>query len=224
MADEGGTGRRPEDGFDALIVDFGGVLTTPLQDSFAAFAQYLGIQLQDLVRAILPIYSGSGDDTVERFETGRMDEEEFSRELARRLQETAGRPIDPEGLVEKIFAGARLEPSMLHAVGAVRRAGMKTALLSNSWGMSGYPKDRFDELFDAVVISGEVGLRKPDPAIYQLVLDRLGLPGPRCVFVDDFPGHLETAQAAGMTTVLHVSPEQTLSRLGSLLGVTLAAP
>jgi putative hydrolase of the HAD superfamily len=223
MADEGASGPGREEGFDALIVDFGGVLTTPLQDSFAAFADYLGIELQDLVRAILPIYSGSADATVERFETGRMDEAEFSHELARRLQQTAGRPIDPGGLVEKIFAGARLEPSMLDAVGVVRRAGMKTALLSNSWGMSGYPKDRFDELFDVVVISGEVGLRKPDPAIYQLVLDRLGLPGPRCVFVDDFPGHLEAAQAAGMTTVLHVSPEQTLARLGSLLGVTLPA-
>jgi putative hydrolase of the HAD superfamily len=89
--------------------------------------------------------------------------------------------------------------------------------------MSGYPRDRFGELFDAVIISGEVGLRKPDPAIYELAVEGLRVPPERCVFVDDYPGHLEPAIQAGMTTVLHVSTEQTLSRLSDLLGVSLQA-
>jgi epoxide hydrolase-like predicted phosphatase len=209
--------------YDALIVDFGGVLTTPLQDSFGGFAASLGIELQDLVRVMLPIYTGAGDDTVERFEKGTLDEAEFSRQLARRFESATGRPVESEGLVGRIFEGTRLEPSMVEAVLVARRDGLRTALLSNSWGMTGYPKDRFEELFDVVVISGEVGMRKPDPAIYELVLQRLGVPAARCVFVDDYPGHLDPANSLGLTTVLHLSPEQTLARLSELLGVTFPA-
>jgi epoxide hydrolase-like predicted phosphatase len=213
-------GERP---FDALIVDFGGVLTNPLQEGFEAFAESLGIELQDLVRVMLPIYSGMGDDTVERFEKGQLDEGEFSRQLATRLETATRAPVEPDGLVTRIFSGVHLEPVMLDAVAAARREGLKTALLSNSWGMSGYPRDRFGELFDAVIISGEVGLRKPDPAIYELAVRRLDVPPARCVFVDDYPGHLEPAERAGMTTVLHLSPRQTLTRLTDLLGVGLGA-
>jgi epoxide hydrolase-like predicted phosphatase len=207
--------------FDGLIVDFGGVLTNPLQEGFEAFAESLGIELQDLVRVMLPIYSGMGDDSVERFEKGELDEAEFSRELARRLEAATQGPVDPEGLVARIFAGVHLQPVMFDAVDAVRREGLKTALLSNSWGTSGYPRERFAGLFDAVIISGEVGLRKPDPAIYELAVARLSVPAERCVFVDDYPGHLEAAAQAGMTTVLHISPEQTLARLSELLGIAL---
>jgi putative hydrolase of the HAD superfamily len=209
--------------FDALIVDFGGVLTNPLQEGFEAFAGSLGIELQDLVRVILPIYTGMSDDTVERFEKGELDEAEFSRELARRLETATHGAVDSEGLVARVFAGVHLEPVMLDAVDAVRRAGFKTALLSNSWGTSGYPRERFTELFDAVIISGEVGFRKPDPAIYELAVDRLDVAAERCVFVDDYPGHLEPAAQAGMTTVLHISPQQTLAKLADLLGVALPA-
>lgn len=217
-------GPEPSDrSFGALIIDFGGVLTSPLQEGFQAFAESLGIELQDLVRVMLPIYSGMGDDTVERFEKGELDEAEFSRELARRLETTTRGPVEPDGLVTRIFAGTHLEPVMLEAVAATRRAGLKTALLSNSWGMSGYPRERFGDLFDAVIISGEVGLRKPDPAIYELAVNRLEVPPASCVFVDDYPGHLEPAEQAGMTTVLHVSPAQTLARLTDLLGVDLEA-
>jgi epoxide hydrolase-like predicted phosphatase len=209
--------------FAGLIVDFGGVLTNPLQEGFQVFAESLGIELQDLVRVMLPIYTGMGDDTVERFEKGELDEAEFSRQLAHRLEAATGGRVEAEGLVARVFAGVHLEPVMLDGVALARRAGLKTALLSNSWGMSGYPRNRFGELFDAVIISGEVGLRKPDPAIYELAVEGLGVPPERCVFVDDYPGHLEPAVRAGMTTVLHVSPEQTLNRLSHLLGVSLRA-
>jgi putative hydrolase of the HAD superfamily len=210
--------------FDALIVDFGGVLTNPLQVSLDAFAQSVGIELQDLVRAILPIYSGAGDALVERFETGSLDEAEFSRELALRIEEASGRYVEPEGLVGRIFGRMQLEPQMLEAVAGARRYELKTALLSNSWGRDGYPRERFKDLFDVVLISAEVGLRKPDPRIFGLVVARLGVPGERCVFVDDYPGHLPPAEGAGMTTILHISPEETVRRLTHLLGVPLTTP
>lgn len=210
---------RPE--YEALVVDFGGVLTTPLQDSMVRFSEELGIELQDLIRVALAVYSGGEDDLVVGFETGKVDEDEFCRAFAGRLQEASGKPIPHEGLVTRIFSGLDLEESMFEAVLAARRAGFKTGLLSNSWGLGLYPYERFEETFDAVVISGEVGLRKPDPAIYEMTTDRLGVAAEACVFVDDHPGHLTAAAEVGMTTVLHKTPDETIPELETLLQTPL---
>ncbi|MEA2476466.1 MAG: hypothetical protein QOC87_665 [Actinomycetota bacterium] len=207
--------------FDALIVDFGGVLTTPLQDAFIAFAMSSGIELQDLVRAALKAYAGESDSLVTDLETGRIPENEFGREFARRLSEETGVQIDSEGIVDRLFSGMRLEESMLAALGSVREAGFKTAMLSNSWSLDHYPREVLDPLLDVAIISAEVGMRKPDPEIYALTTSKLGVSPDRCVFVDDHPGHLEAAREAGMTTVLHRSPAQTISELSSLLGIDL---
>ena len=110
---------------------------------------------------------------------------------------------------------------MIAALIKVRAAGLKTAVLSNSWGQTLYPRERLDEICDEVVLSGEVGLRKPDPAIFRLALDRLEVEAPRAVFVDDHPGHLEPAAELGMATVLHVMPARTLADLEALLEVPL---
>lgn len=208
--------------FDALVVDFGGVLTTPLQDAMVRFASEVGIELQDFVRVALSAYSGGEDDLVVAFETGKISEEEFARAFATRLKEETGRDVDPVGLVGRIFSGLRLEEGMVEAVEGARRQGLKTGLLSNSWGTGLYPRARLDPLFDAIVISGEVGLRKPDPAIFELLLQRLGVAAHRCVFVDDHPGHLSAAAEVGMTTVLHRTPALTISELEAMLGFALA--
>ena len=209
--------------FDALIVDFGGVLTSPLQDAMVHFADDLGIELQDLVRVALRAYAGHEDELVHGFETGHISEDEFSRDFAARLGEAVGRPVDPIGLVERIFAGMTPEEDMMQAVLGARRAGYRTALLSNSWGLGLYPRDRFPEMFDVVVISGEVGLRKPDPDIFTLTTEKLGIDAGRCIFVDDHPGHLKAALEAGMTTVLHRAPNETIQELEALLEVPLGA-
>lgn len=209
--------------FDALIVDFGGVLTTPLQDAMVHFADDLGIELQDLVRVALKAYAGHDDDLVHGFETGHISEDDFAREFAARLQEASGKPVEPDGLVTRIFAGMTAEEDMMEAVVRARQAGYRTALLSNSWGLDLYPRDRFPDMFDVVVISGEVGLRKPDPDIFTLTTEKLGLDAQRCVFVDDHPGHLKAAVDAGMTTVLHRTPEETIVELEGLLEIPLGA-
>jgi putative hydrolase of the HAD superfamily len=207
--------------YDALIVDFGGVLTTPLQDGLAGFADALGIELQDLVRVALRAYSGAEDDLVEGFEVGRVEEQEFADAFADRLRDETGVEIEAEGLVDRIFAGLRLEEPMMQAVVLAKRSGLKTALLSNSWGLGLYPRERFPEMFDEVVISGEVGMRKPNPDIYVHTIGELGVAAQKSIFVDDHPGHLKTAQDLGMTTVLHRTPTQTLQELESLLGIPL---
>ncbi len=207
--------------FDALVLDFGGVLTTSLQAAMLAFAEDMGIDFQHLARAALGGYMGSEDALVFDFETGKVSEEDFCREFAARLGEYSGTAVDPDGLVTRLFAGLRLEESMFAAVESARRAGLKTGLLSNSWGTALYPHERLARVFDVAVISGEVGLRKPDPAIFELTTGRLGVAAERCVFVDDHPGHLASAAEAGMTTVLHREPERTIEELESLLGVPL---
>jgi putative hydrolase of the HAD superfamily len=207
--------------FEALVVDFGGVLTTPLQASMVAFAESLGIELQHLARAALGGYMGGEDALVFDFETGKVTEEEFCREFAARLTEYSGTPVEADGLVTRLFSGLGLEESMFAAVASARRAGLKTGLLSNSWGTELYPHDRLAQVFDVSVISGEVGLRKPDPAIFELTVERLGVPAEGCVFVDDHAGHLASAAEAGMTTVLHREPERTIGELEELLGIGL---
>ena len=107
----------------------------------------------------------------------------------------------------------------MELVGAAHDAGYRTALCSNSWGTRLYPRERLDPIFDVIVISGEVGLRKPDPAIFELTVKKLGVDASACVFVDDHPGHLMPAAAMGMTTVLHRTPEGTIREVVSLLGL-----
>lgn len=208
--------------FDALIVDFGGVLTTPLQDAMVRFADEIDVELQHIVRASLGVYTGAHDDLVVGFETGRISDAEFATAFAARLTELAGKRVDPERLVERIFSGLEIEEDMMRAVDVARSAGLKTGLLSNSWGMGLYPMQRIDELFDAVVISGDVGMRKPDAEIFHLTVDKLDVAPARCVFVDDHPGHLKAAMRLGMTTVLHRTPAESIVELERLLDLSLA--
>lgn len=211
-------GDRP---FDALILDFGGVLTTPLQDAMESFATSIGVELSDVVRIMLRAYAGEEDNLVTDFETGVLAEEDFSEEFANRLTEAAGRRIEPEGIVNRLFHDMHLEEDMFEVVQKVKGAGYKTGLLSNSWGTSSYPRDRLDEVFDVVVISGEIGMRKPDPEIFRLTAKKLDVDAQRCVFVDDHPGHLKAAQEEGMKTILHRSPDQTIAELEEMVGLGL---
>ena len=204
--------------FDALVVDFGGVLTTSLQDAMVAFAQSMGIDFQDLVRAALGAYTGGEDSLVTDFETGKIAEEEFSREFARRLEELSGVRVDPENLIARLF-NVRLEEDMFAIVARAREHGYKTALLSNSWGSDLYPRGRIDDVCEVVVISGEVGMRKPQPEIFRHTAAQLGVTPERCVFVDDHPGHLQAAEELGMTTVLHRDPARTIAEVEALLDI-----
>jgi putative hydrolase of the HAD superfamily len=107
------------------------------------------------------------------------------------------------------------------AVVMAKRQGIRTGLISNSWGATNYELDRFPEMFDGWVISGDEGMRKPDPKIYELGAERIGLTPEDCVFVDDLKGNLKPARAMGMATVHHTSAEETIPQLEDLLGVKL---
>jgi putative hydrolase of the HAD superfamily/hydrolase len=119
-----------------------------------------------------------------------------------------------------MFAGFAHAPDMHDVVRRARSCGLKTGLLSNSWG-NDYPRHEWDVLFDDVVISGEVGLRKPEREIFELAATRLGVPAHACVFVDDLSPNVRGAVAAGMVGVLHISVEQTRDELETLFGFPL---
>lgn len=206
-----------------LIVDFGGVLTTAIIESFAAFCEDTGIapeRLRDILRSALDA-PGPDPSHVHLMETGKITEEDFNQWLAAQLSDGREVPVDPVGLKERLFRGTRPEPAMVHAVIALRKAGIKTALLSNSWGGYGYPRESFDEMFDAVIISGEVGLRKPQPEIFLMAANAIGVDPSDCVFVDDFRVNVEGAERLGMTGVLHRDPVKTIEGLEHLFDVPL---
>jgi putative hydrolase of the HAD superfamily len=205
---------------EALVVDFGGVLTTSMAESFTEFVRSEDVDGEHLHRVLFADY---GEGTlVHGVETGRVTMEEFERELATKLRTTSGDPVAAEGLVARMFAGARANGPMLDAVRRARAAGFRTGLLSNSWGnRDSYAFEHFDTLFDAVVISGEVGMRKPDPEIYALAAREVGVPPGRCVFVDDIGANVRGAVAAGMIGVHHRQTDTTLEELEALLGIAL---
>jgi putative hydrolase of the HAD superfamily len=179
-----------------LIVDFGGVLTTDVFASFRAFCQVEGLP-EDAVRECFRT-DPDARALLAALETGALASAEFEPRFAARLG------VSSERLIDRLFGGMEPDAAMLDGVRAARRAGARTGLLSNSWGdATSYDRALLEELFDTWVISSEVGLRKPDAAIYELAAERLGLPPSACVFVDDLPGNLKPARALGMATVLH---------------------
>jgi epoxide hydrolase-like predicted phosphatase len=200
-----------------LLVDFGGVLTTSVWDSFAEFCRGKGLAA-DAVRGM---FRGDPDALAElrELETGRMEEGEFERRFADRLGLD-----EAEGLIEAMFRGMRPSEPVVAAVRAARESGVRTGLLSNSWSTSHYDRDSLADLFEVLVISGEVGLHKPQPEIYLLAAERLGLDPARCVFVDDLRENCAGAEAVGMTAVLHRDVDATVGRLEQLLGFSVSAP
>jgi epoxide hydrolase-like predicted phosphatase len=198
-----------------LIVDYGGVLTTDVFASFRAFCAAEGLE-PDAVRDRFR-RDPEARRLLEGLETGRLAEAEFEPRFAALLEVESGK------LIDRLFGGMVLDEAMVAGVRAARAAGVRTGLLSNSWGAGRYDRAALAALFDATVISGEVGLRKPDPAIYALAAERLGLAPADCVFVDDLPGNLKPARALGMATVLHRGDAaQTLAEVGAVLGYALA--
>ena len=197
-----------------LLVDFGGVLTTDVFASFRKFCEAEGLR-PDTVRERFR-QDPLARELLAGLETGRISEPAFEQRFAAVLGVERS-----EGLIDRLFAGMQADEAMVAAVRAAKNAGIRTGLISNSWGNGRYDREQFTGLFDGVVISGEVGIRKPDPHIYELGAAAVDLPPEACVFVDDLPGNLKPARALGMTTVHHVRADETIGELEALLGVSL---
>ena len=199
-------------GTRGLLVDFGGVLTTDIWESFDAFCAGEGLERG----AVLELFRGDGEALalLRALERGAVADEVFERDFGELLG------VDPPGLIERLFAGLRPEASMIAAVEGARAAGVRTGLITNSWGTGIYERAPL-QIFDATVISGDVGLHKPQPEIYELGAERIGVAPDACVFVDDLRENVAGAEAVGMTAILHRDPAKTIERLQEVLGVEL---
>jgi putative hydrolase of the HAD superfamily len=194
----------------ALILDFGGVLTSDLWDSVRACARREGLHdeaLLDLMRAdpaIHPLFMG--------LERGEVHQHDFEMRLA------AAAGISPEGLLGRMCAELQPNQPLLDAIPTLRKSGVRVGVLSNSWGtgyFDPYAGYDLDTKADAIVLSDQVGYRKPEIAIYQLMAELLEVHASEAVFVDDVAGYLPPASQLGMAVIHHTDTLSTLSQLGS---------
>ena len=212
-----------------LLVDWGGVLTSGLEEALRRWAELDGFDFDSYLQAVLAwLPAASSEDAtaeaelnpVHALERGQIAVPDFERKLASILVRRDGTPVPAEGLIERMFAHFEHQPAMSALVRRANERGIKTALLSNSWGNT-YPRDTWDGMFDDIVISGEVGLRKPEPEIFRLAAGRLGLEPAECVFVDDLQLNVDGALAVGMTAILHTEYDETRRALETLFGADL---
>lgn len=202
-----------ENGRRGLLIDWGGVLTTNLFASFHDYCVKAEISTEELVKSFSA--NPGFRELLIALEKGAMEETAFELRFAELLG------VDAAGLIDGLFAGVKPDEAMIEAVRRARAGGVRTALVSNSWGVHRYPHELFEEIFDGIVISGREGVRKPSRRMYQLGAERAGVAPELCVFVDDLPFNLEPAKELGMATIHHTSAESTIPQLEELLGVAL---
>lgn len=209
-----------------LVVDWGGVLTGDMRAVAGRWSERYGIDLPAYV-AIMREWFGApvGEEAVlnpiHALERGEMLLADFDVRLAGELSRRTGRPVDPQGLTQRFFDLLEHAPEMSALVRRAHALGIRTALLSNSWG-NDYPRDGWEDMFDVVVISGEVGMRKPEHRIFHHTLERVGLAAQECVFVDDVPTNVAAAVQVGMVGIRHTSYAETLLELEALFGRDLS--
>lgn len=211
--------------FRGIITDWGGVLTSPILATVQAWIEADGVDWESY-RAIMRTWVseayglGGGRNPVHALERGECSGAEFERMLAAELLRVDGGAVLAEGLLQRMFAASAPDPAMYNTIRALRAAGFRTALLSNSWGVE-YPRADFPGLFDTVVISSECGMRKPEEEIFRHTAKMLGVAPEQCVVIDDVEANVAAAVACGMAGVHHTDAAATAAALQDLLGVPL---
>jgi len=211
----------------AVISDFGGVLTTPLETAFLAFQQEHGIPLQALGSAMAAAVERDGVHPLFELEKGRITETQFLGSLEVGLREELGRDVRLDSFAQGF--GTRLAPNqeLIDYMAELRQRGLRMALCTNNvreWEARWRAMLPVDEIFELVVDSAFVGTRKPEPEIYALTLDRLGLRGEQCVFIDDFEINCQQAAEHGMATVWFRDNAQAIGELEAALGAVAGGP
>ena len=204
----------------AVISDFGGVLTSPLLDSFLAFQQSSGVALEDLGRAMAALASRDGANPLFELETGRLTEAQFLSDLAAELTATLGRQIELHGFGEQYFANLHPNETLIEYMRALRDRRYKLAICTNNvreWEPLWRAKLPVDDIFDVVVDSAFVGTRKPEPRIYEITLERLGVPAQEALLIDDLEINCQAAVQLGMAAVHFRCTEQAIDEIEAQL-------
>ncbi len=204
----------------AIISDFGGVLTSPLHHAFQAFEQRSGVPLEALGTAMAAILAREGSHPLVELETGRLSEAEFLGGLERELTEQLGRPIDMTGFSEGYFEDLAPNIEVIEYMRTLRDRGYRMAICTNNvreWEPLWRAKLPVEEIFDVVVDSAYVGMRKPEPAIYELTLERLEVSAPQALLLDDIELNCTAARELGLTAIWFRSTEQAIADVEAAL-------
>ncbi|MEV8100188.1 HAD family phosphatase [Kitasatospora sp. NPDC085879] len=197
--------------YRGLVLDFFGVLTFNMVEVISAFEGREGIASGTFLRAWA---DPRGQELFRQLELASISQTDWNNGFAALMD------VAPDNLMARYLHDAFPAYPVIEVARQARAAGVRTAVLSNSLGREPYdPYAGFDLAgsFDEVVLSAEVGLRKPDPAIFRLVLDRLGVSAEECLFVDDSEQNLATAAELGITPVLGLDEKVVARRLRELL-------
>jgi putative hydrolase of the HAD superfamily len=206
-----------------VITDWGGVLTSPILATVRAWIEADDIDWKSY-RTVMKSWvsqaydADGGSNPIHALERGECSAAEFERILAAQLFRIDGGTVVAEGLLQRMFAASVRVPAMYDLIRTLRGAGLRTAMLSNSWGCDEYPRADFPGLFDAVVISGEVGMRKPEEGIFLYAAQALDLAPAECVFIDDMEANVAAAVGCGMAGLLHTEAQSTAAALQDLFG------
>ena len=205
----------------AVISDFGGVLTTPLIQSFMAFQDRTGISTENLGEAMRAIAAADGENPLFELERGEITEAVFLERLADGLEPLLGHRPQLHRFKEIYFEALNPNLPMIELMRELKEAGYRMAMLTNNvreWEPLWRSMLPVDEIFETVVDSGFVGCRKPESRIYAITLDRIGLPAEDCLFIDDVKVNCEGAEKAGMSTVHFQDNEQATPEIRKTLG------
>ena len=207
----------------AIVSDFGGVLTTPLAGSFQVFADRSGVELETFGQALEALHERDGAHPLHELECGRMSETVFVENLRTSLSELVGRDIELAAFADTLWEGLFANEAMIAFMASLRDAGYRMALLTNNvreWELRWRALAPVDEIFELVIDSAFVGVRKPEPEIYELTLTALGLPAAECLFLDDIEVNCEAARAVGMSAVVFRDTEQAIAEMQAELPAT----
>jgi putative hydrolase of the HAD superfamily len=208
---------------DAIVSDFGGVLTVPLIDSFIEFERESGVSPQAFGTAMAAITRREGANPLFELETGRMSEREFLTTLQAELSVQLKRSVELSTFGEQYFAALHPNETVIDFMRDLRGRGYRMALCTNNvreWEPLWRPKLPIDEIFDAVVDSGFVGMRKPERGIYELTLERLGVPASAALLLDDIEVNCVAARELGMEAVIFRTTEQAVADVERILAAS----
>jgi putative hydrolase of the HAD superfamily len=215
----GGPDRR----ISTVISDFGGVLTTPLVQSFAAVQDQTGIPMKQLGKAMAHIAEKEGKHPLFELEKGQVSELDFLAKLGDALEPELGHRPEMHRFREIYFEALHPNEPMIGLMRELKDDGHRMAMLTNNvreWEPLWRAILPVDEIFEVVVDSGFVGMRKPEPGIYELTLERLGgVAAENCLFVDDADVNCEAAAQLGMTAIHYRRNEQAIPEIRETLGL-----
>jgi epoxide hydrolase-like predicted phosphatase len=205
---------------EAIISDFGGVLTSALADSFVGVLDTSGVSLEELGKAMAALAERQGSNPLFELETGRLSEPQFMGSLADELSARRGSRVDLDGFGERYFRHLQPNERLIEYMRGLRERGYKLAICTNNvreWEARWRAMLPVDEIFDVVVDSAFVGSRKPEARIYEITLERLGTSPEAALFIDDVEVNCQAARELGMQAIHFRSTEQAIEAIEAAL-------